>query len=86
MNILLFIIIIVVISGVIAPLAKGFAGQLSKSAPDSADLRRLAAELERTEQRLSETERRLSDAEERLDFQERLLTSRPPPGQLPPQE
>jgi hypothetical protein len=86
MNILLFIIIIVVISGVIAPLAKGFAGQLSKGAPDSADLRRLAAELERTEQRLSETERRLSDAEERLDFQERLLTSRPPRGHLPPQE
>jgi hypothetical protein len=86
MNILLFIIIIVVISGVIAPLAKGLAGQLAKGSPDGAEVRRLAAELERTEQRLSEMERRLGDAEERLDFQERLLTSRPPPRNLPPQE
>jgi hypothetical protein len=78
MDLFAFIIVVIVISGVITPLAKGAAHRLSKG-PSRADmerLTRLAAELEATEQRLADAERRLELAEERLDFQENLLSPR----------
>lgn len=78
MDVFSFIIVVIVLSGVVAPVAKGLGNRLAKSgAPaDRAKLDRLAAELESAEQRLADTERRLLLAEERLDFQERLLSSR----------
>lgn len=76
MDVFTFVIAIVILSGVVAPIAKGIGGRLSRGGPATADLRRLADELERTEQRLADTERRLGQAEERLDFQERLLGAR----------
>jgi hypothetical protein len=79
MDVFSFIIAIVILSGVVAPLAKGIGSRLAKGgapAVDRARLDRMAAELEAAEQRLADTERRLMLAEERLDFQERLLSSR----------
>ncbi|MGH7466276.1 MAG: hypothetical protein ACREK1_13925 [Longimicrobiales bacterium] len=79
-----FILIIIILSGVVAPVAKGLGGRLAKGAPDSRELGRLRTELERVDQRLTETERRLQLAEERMDFQEQLLSSRSAPRNLPP--
>jgi uncharacterized protein (DUF3084 family) len=79
MDVFTFVLAIIVLSGVVSPLAKGIGNRLGKggaSAADAAKVARLASELEATEQRLAEAERRLYLAEERLDFQERLLTSR----------
>jgi hypothetical protein len=76
MSVFGFVIIIIVISAIIAPLAKGYGERLSKGGPDPADLARLRAEMEAADQRLGDTERRLQQAEERLDFQEKLLSSR----------
>jgi hypothetical protein len=79
MDVFSFIIVVIVLSGVVAPLAKGLGNRLSKGgapALDRARLERLAAELEQAEQRLADTERRLEHAEERLDFQEKLLSPR----------
>ena len=59
MTLLLFILLVVVLSSIAAPLAKGYGERLSRGSPDNRDLQRLAAELERTEQRLVEAERRL---------------------------
>jgi outer membrane protein TolC len=83
MNLLVMIIGVMVISGILSPIAKGIGRRIGKGGPDSADLARIAAALESTEQRLADTERRLHQAEERLDFQEKLLDSRPAPN-LPP--
>ncbi|HSJ05905.1 MAG TPA: hypothetical protein VK936_04330 [Longimicrobiales bacterium] len=78
MDLYVFIIVIVLVSGVVVPLAKGAAHRLAKgtSRADTERLARLAGELETTEQRLSDAERRLQLAEERLDFQENLLAPR----------
>lgn len=78
MDLYVFILVVIVLSGVVAPLAKGAAHRLSKgqSPADRERLARLAAELEAAEQRLSDAERRLHLAEERLDFQEKLLSPR----------
>jgi hypothetical protein len=76
MSVFIFVLIIIFLSAVVAPLAKGLANRLAKGGPASSDVARLAAELERAEQRLADTERRLYLAEERLDFQEKLLDSR----------
>lgn len=78
MDMFTFIIVVVILSGVVAPLAKGAAHRLSKgqSRADTERLARIAAELEAAEQRLSDAERRLHLAEERLDFQEKLLSPR----------
>ena len=81
MSVFFWIIAIMVVSGILSPIAKGIGRRISKPGPDTGDLARIAQELERTEQRLSDTERRLQMAEERLEFQEKLLSSRPP-GQL----
>jgi hypothetical protein len=76
--IFVFIIIVVALTAVGAPIADGIARRLAK--PDlhggGEDLDQLRTELDRTTQRLEDTERRLMLAEERLDFQEKLLTSR----------
>lgn len=82
MNLFILIILVMVVSGILSPIAKGIGRRISQPPTDTADLARIAQELERTEQRLSETERRLQQAEERLEFQEQLLSSRPP-QQLP---
>jgi hypothetical protein len=78
MDVFTFVIVIVILSGVVVPLAKGLGVRWARgaSAVDARTLARLAAELEAAEQRLAETERRLMLAEERLDFQEKLLTAR----------
>ena len=76
MNVFIWIIAIMVVSGILSPIAKGIGRRISKPGPDTGDLARIAHELERTEQRLSDTERRLHLAEERLEFQEKLLSSR----------
>jgi hypothetical protein len=78
MDIFVFIIIIIVLSGVVAPLAKGAANRLAKgtSRADAERIARIATELEAAEQRLADAERRLMLAEERLDFQENLLSPR----------
>lgn len=78
MDLFVFIIIVIVLSGVVAPLAKGAAHRLSKgqSRADAEKLARIVAELEAAEQRLADAERRLELAEERLDFQEKLLSPR----------
>jgi hypothetical protein len=78
MDVFTFVIAIIVLSGVVAPLAKGLGNRWAKggSPAESAKLARLAAELESAEQRLADAEHRLLQAEERLDFQEKLLTSR----------
>ena len=79
-----FILIIVILSGIFSPIAKGLGARLSKGAPDNRDLARLKEELDQAEQRLADAERRLQLAEERMDFQEQLLSSRSsariPPG------
>lgn len=78
MDVFVFIIIVIILSGVVVPLAKGAATRLSKgtSRADAERLARIAGELEAAEQRLSDAERRLQLAEERLDFQENLLAPR----------
>jgi hypothetical protein len=86
MTILVFILMVVVISSIVAPLAKGYGERLSKGAPDNREIQRVLTELERAEQRIADTERRLLLAEERLDFQEKLLSTRSAErrGNLPP--
>jgi hypothetical protein len=76
MNVFAFVILIIAISAILGPLAKGYGERLSRGGPEPADLARLRAELEAAEQRLGDAERRLHLAEERLDFQEKLLSSR----------
>lgn len=83
MSVFIFIIAIMALTGIISPIAKGIGRRISKGGPDSVDLKRLMAELEATEQRLADAERRLQLNEERLDFQEKLISSRPP-AKLPP--
>jgi hypothetical protein len=73
MTVFMFVLIIIFLSAVVAPLAKGIGDRLAKGEVSSAELRRLIATLEQTEQRLSDAERRLQHAEDRLDFQEKLL-------------
>jgi uncharacterized membrane protein (DUF106 family) len=84
MGMFTFILVIVILSAIFAPIAKGLGERLSKGAPDNRDLARLREELERADQRLADAERRLQQAEERMDFQEQLLSSRSsariPPG------
>jgi hypothetical protein len=76
MTVFMFVIMIIILTAIVGPLAKGYGERLSKGAPDNRMLARMTEELERAEQRLSDTERRLQLAEERLDFQEKLLSSR----------
>jgi hypothetical protein len=78
MTVLVFVIVVIVLTGIMGPLAKGYGERLSKGGPAAVDLARLRADLEATEQRLADTERRLELAEERLDFQEKLLSPRNP--------
>jgi hypothetical protein len=84
MGVFTFIIVIMILSGIVAPLAKGLSRRLAKGGPDSREIAELKAELERAEQRISESERRLQLAEERMDFQEQLLSSRPAVPRIPP--
>jgi division protein CdvB (Snf7/Vps24/ESCRT-III family) len=84
MGIFVFILIIMVLSGIVAPIAKGLGDRLAKGAPNNKDLAQLRAELERADERLAEAERRLQLAEERMDFQEKLLSSRSSGSRLPP--
>lgn len=83
MGVFTFVLIIIILSAIVAPIAKGLGDRLAKGAPDSRDLARLRAEIERADQRLTETERRLQLAEERMDFQEELLSSRSTPRSIP---
>jgi hypothetical protein len=76
MGLFIFIIVAIVLTSIVAPLAKGAGERISRGGPQPGDLQRLRAELEATEQRLLEAERRLELAEERLDFQEKLLSGR----------
>jgi hypothetical protein len=83
MGVFTFVLIIIILSAIVAPIAKGLGDRLAKGAPDGAALARLKAELERADQRLTDTERRLQLAEERMDFQEQLLSSRNAPRTIP---
>lgn len=76
MGMFTFIIIVVAISGILGPIAKGIGDRLAKGGADSGHAAKLKAELEQAEQRIADAERRLQLAEERLDFQEKLLSSR----------
>lgn len=76
MGVFMFVLIIIILSAIVAPIAKGFGERLGRGGPDSRDLAELRSELERADQRLAEAERRLELAEERMDFQEKLLSSR----------
>ncbi|MEX1182786.1 MAG: hypothetical protein WEF86_06090 [Gemmatimonadota bacterium] len=76
MNFFIFIVIVMAVSGILTPIAKGVSRRIAKGGPDSAELKRLRAELEAAEQRISEAEHRLRLNEERLDFQEKLLAPR----------
>jgi hypothetical protein len=78
MGVFEFVIVVVLASVILGPLAKGIGTRIGRSGapPDAGRIARLAAELEAAEQRLSDAERRLFLAEERLDFQEKLLTAR----------
>lgn len=75
MDLFVFITIVIVVSGILGPLAKGLGRRIGKGG-DSPELQVLRQALAEAEQRLTETERRLAMAEERLDFQENLLTKR----------
>jgi hypothetical protein len=75
-SILFFVVIMVALTVVLEPLAKGFARRIGNTPTDAAELARLRTLLEETDTRLQDAERRLRDAEERLDFQERLLSTR----------
>jgi hypothetical protein len=83
MGMFTFILIIVVLSGIIAPIAKGLGDRLAKGSPDTDHLAKLKAELDQADQRLADAERRLLLAEERLDFQEKLLSTRSSASRLP---
>ncbi|HEX2168152.1 MAG TPA: hypothetical protein VHG09_13040 [Longimicrobiales bacterium] len=83
MGVFTFILIIIVLSAIISPIAKGLGDRLSKGGPDSRYVAELKAELERAEQRLADAERRLELTEERLDFQEKLLSSRSNASRFP---
>lgn len=76
MSLLYFILLLVVLTAIFEPLAKGIAKRIGNGGGDPAELKRLRTLLEDTEQRLQDAERRLQQAEERLDFQEKLLSSR----------
>jgi hypothetical protein len=82
MTVFIFVVIVIFLSGILAPIAKGYARRIATSGPTPAMLQELRDELERAEQRIADAERRLHHAEERLDFQEKLLG--PPSG--PPRE
>ena len=83
MGVFTFVLVIIILSAIVAPIAKGYGDRLAKGGADGRDLAKLRAELERTDQRLAETERRLQLAEERMDFQEQLLSSRSSGRKLP---
>lgn len=76
MPVFAFILVIIFLTAVLGPLAKGIGDRIAKSGPRPEELGRLRRELEAAEQRLADAERRLQSAEERLDFQEKLLSSR----------
>jgi hypothetical protein len=76
MGMFTFIIIVVAISAILGPIAKGIGDRLAKSGPTAPDLAKLRSDLEQADQRLADAERRLMQAEERLDFQEKLLSPR----------
>jgi hypothetical protein len=84
MGLFTFILIIIVLSAIVGPIAKGLGDRLAKGGPDTAYLEKLKAELEQADQRIADAERRLELAEERLDFQEKLLSSRSSVSRLPP--
>jgi hypothetical protein len=75
-SIFFFLLLLVVLTGVLGPLARGFAARMGNTPSDAAELARLRTLLEDADMRLQDAERRLRDAEERLDFQEKLLSSR----------
>lgn len=76
MPVFAFILVIIFLTAVIGPLAKGIGDRIGRGGAQSQDLLGLKRELEAAEQRLADAERRLQSAEERLDFQEKLLSSR----------
>lgn len=87
MGVFMFVLVIIILSAIIAPIAKGFGDRLAKGGPESRDLAKLRAELEQADERLGEAERRLAQAEERLDFQEKLLSARSSAARnLPPSD
>lgn len=75
MTVFVFVVVVIALSSIVSPIAKGYARRLAASAPTPEALRRLQSELEQAEQRIADTERRLQLAEDRLDFQEKLLSA-----------
>jgi hypothetical protein len=80
MTLFIFIVIVIFLSGILSPIAKGYSRRIAAGGTSPKMLQELSDELERAEQRIADAERRLHDAEERLDFQEKLLG---PPSAAP---
>lgn len=70
-----FILIVILVIFVGAPLANAIAERISKAPmlEDSNQFRALRAQLEETESRLARSEERLASLEDRLEFYEKLL-------------
>jgi hypothetical protein len=83
MTVFVFIVVVIFLSGILGPIAKGYARRIATGGPTPKALQDLKDELERAEQRIADAERRLHYAEERLDFQEKLLL---PPSAAPRDE
>jgi hypothetical protein len=73
-SILSFVVLLVVLTAVLEPLAKGIAKRIGNTPSDAEELKRLRTLMEDADMRLQDAERRLREAEERLDFQEKLLS------------
>jgi hypothetical protein len=82
MTVFVFIVVVIFLSGILGPIAKGYARRIAAGGPSPQALQQLQRELEQAEQRIADAERRLQHAEERLDFQEKLL-SPPSPTRHP---
>jgi hypothetical protein len=78
MTVFIFVVVVIFLSGILSPIAKGYSRRIAAGGASPKVLQELREELERAEQRIAEAEHRLHLAEERLDFQEKLLG--PPSG------
>jgi hypothetical protein len=85
MGVFTFVLVIIILSAIIAPIAKGLGDRLATGAPDGRDLARLKAELERADQRLAETERRLQLAEDEWTFRSNCCLRGARPAAFHPQ-